>query len=78
LWLVEPTSADRVRIEISQFPDWRRRGDLGWASDGDRIFSAECRLRTLAGALVSELQRLERDHGEFGHDALWGHRSRVI
>jgi hypothetical protein len=73
LWVLEPTGAGVVRIDICEYADWRRRGDRGWASDGKPIFSAECRLRTLAGALVSEVQRLEREHGPAGYEALWGY-----
>jgi len=36
------------------------------------LMDGECRLRTFAGALVSELQRLERTYGAVGYREQWG------
>lgn len=44
---------------------------LGAGSDNQPIFDAETRLRTLAGALLSELQRLLREYGADGYRQRW-------
>ena len=46
---------------------WGGRPD----EDGTVIFHAQCRLRTLAGALLSELQRLERTYGLAEYREKW-------
>lgn len=44
---------------------------LGSGPDNQPIFEAETRLRTFAGALLSELQRLLREHGAAGYKERW-------
>jgi hypothetical protein len=67
-WILEPLSGGRVRIRILEFTQmWGRRPD----EDGKQIFQAECRLRTFAGALVSELQRVEQVYGTAGYRETW-------
>ena len=46
--------------------------------EGTVIFHAQCRLRTLAGALLSELQRLERTYGLVGYREQWEHDFPVL
>jgi hypothetical protein len=58
--IFEPVSEGRVSVRILEFKEmWGGRPD----KDGTVIFHAQCRLRTLAGALLSELQRLEPTYG---------------
>jgi hypothetical protein len=67
-WIFEPLPEGKVRIRILEFPElWGDRPD----EEGKQIFQAECRLRTLAGAMVSALQRLEEKYGVAGYRAKW-------
>ncbi len=67
-WVFEPLPAGQVRVRILEFKEmWGNRPD----EEGTQIFQADCRVRTLAGALVSELQRLERTHGIAGYREKW-------
>jgi hypothetical protein len=67
-WVFEPQPEGNVSIRILEFPEmWSGRPD----EDGEVIFHARCRLRTLAGALLSELQRLERTYGLIGYQEKW-------
>ena len=66
-WTFEPLPEGRVRIRILQFEDLCGQPD----EDGKQIFQAECRLRTLAGAMISALQRLEEKYGVTGYRAKW-------
>src|SRR5262245_5924463 len=63
-WIFEPTPDGKVLIRILEFKElWAQRPD----EEGKEIFSARCGLRTFAGALLSELQRIERDEGLDGY-----------
>jgi hypothetical protein len=67
-WRFERVGGDRVRVRILEFPElWGQAPE----SAGKVIFDAECRLRTLAGALLSELQRLEQTYGAAGYRERW-------
>ena len=67
-WVFEPTPDGLVTVRILEFQElWGDRPD----DEGKEIFSAQCRLRTFAGALLSELQRLERTHGLKGYREKW-------
>ena len=67
-WIFEPLSEGRVSVRILEFKEmWGGRPD----EDGTVIFHAQCRLRTLAGAVLSELQRLERAYGFAGYREKW-------
>lgn len=67
-WVFEPLPEGQVSVRILEFNEmWGGRPDV----EGELIFLAQCRLRTLAGALVSELQRLERTHGLAGYREKW-------
>ena len=67
-WIFEPVSEGRVNVRILEFKEmWGGRPD----EDGAVIFHAQCRLRTLAGAVLSELQRLERTYGLARYRQKW-------
>ena len=66
-WIFEPLPEGRVRVRIFQFDDLCGQPD----EEGKQIFQAECRLRTLAGAMVSVLQGLEEKYGVDGYRAKW-------
>ena len=69
-WILEPTADGQVRIRILEFPElWRQRPD----EEGVVLLDGECRLQTFAGAIVSELKRLERKHGHEGYHNEWEH-----
>jgi hypothetical protein len=59
---------ERVRVRILEFPElWGNRPD----EEGAVVLDADCRLRTFAGALLSELQRLLALHGAAGYKDKW-------
>jgi hypothetical protein len=67
-WIFEPLPEGQVRVRILQFEElWGDRPD----EEGNQIFAAECRLRTLAGAMVSALQTLEQQYGIRGYREKW-------
>jgi len=67
-WLFDRVAEDRVRVRVLEFRElWGNRPD----AEGQLVFDAECRLRTFAGALLSELQRLLRSYGEAGYKEKW-------
>jgi hypothetical protein len=67
-WIFEPLAEGRVSVRILEFEEmWGGRPD----KDGKVISNAECRLRTFAGALLSELQRLESTYGLAGYREKW-------
>jgi hypothetical protein len=67
-WIFEPLPEGQVRIRILEFEElWNDRPD----EQGKQIFAAECRLRTLAGAMVSALQNLEQKYGIPGYREKW-------
>jgi hypothetical protein len=58
----------RLLIRILDFPQtWGDRPD----EEGKVLFEAECRLRTFAGAVLSEAQRLLEKHGREGYVEMW-------
>jgi hypothetical protein len=67
-WIFEPVSEGRVGVRILESKEmWGGHPD----EDGIVIFHAQCRLRILASALLSELQRLERTYGLAGYRGKW-------
>jgi len=67
-WLFDRIGDERLRIRVLDFPElWGNRPD----EEGELLFDAECRLRTFAGALLSELQRLLETYGESGYREKW-------
>ena len=67
-WILEPRPAGRVRIRVLEFPEfWGHEPD----EKGSVLLDAECRLRTFAGAVVSELQRLLAQFGREGYKDRW-------
>ena len=55
-------------IRILDFPQlWGNRPD----EEGKVLFEAECRLRTFAGAVLSESQRLLEKHSPEGYLGMW-------
>ena len=67
-WVIERSDHERARVQIYSFNEtFDRRPD----SDGRLEFEGECRLRTIAGSLLSELQRLLVEHGEAGYRERW-------
>jgi len=67
-WIFEPLPEGKVVVRILEFREmWGGRPD----EEGEVIFHAQCRLRTLAGALLSELQKLERTYGLVGYRQKW-------
>jgi hypothetical protein len=67
-WRFFRQEPDRVLIRIISFPRlWANRPD----EEGKVIFEGECRLRTFAGAVFSESQRLLEEHGVGGYLEIW-------
>lgn len=67
-WRFSRVGADRLRVRILEFPElWGHRPD----EEGKTLFEAECRLRTFAGAVLSELQRLLAEYGVAGYRERW-------
>ncbi len=67
-WRFFRKGPDRLLIRVLDFPGlWSDRPD----EEGQVLFEAECRLRTFAGAVLSESQRLLEKHGPEGYLALW-------
>jgi hypothetical protein len=67
-WIFDRAGADRLRVRILMFNEYDGgRPD----NEGTSVFDAECRLRTFAGALLSELQRLLSEYGEDGYRGRW-------
>jgi hypothetical protein len=65
---IRTTAEGKVAVRIFEFREiWGGRPD----EEGEVIFHAQCRLRTLAGALLSELQKLERTYGLDGYRQKW-------
>ena len=67
-WIFEPLPEGKVCVRILEFREmWGGRPD----EEGEVVLQAQCRLRTLAGALLSELQRIERTYGHAGYREKW-------
>lgn len=67
-WRIFRKEPDRLLIRILEFPQlWGDRPD----EEGQILFEAECRLRTFAGAVQSESQRLLEKHGTDGYLGTW-------
>ena len=67
-WRLDRAGTDRLRVRVLQLADgMARRPD----DEAQVLLDAECRLRTFAGAVLSELQRIDREHGEAGYRRLW-------
>jgi hypothetical protein len=68
VWRFAKVGPDRVRIRILACSDWVR---LRPAATPKKVFEAECRLRTFAGAVLSAAQEVLRTHGEDGYRREW-------
>jgi hypothetical protein len=67
-WRFFRREPDRLLIRILEFPEmWGDRPD----DEGQLLFDAECRLRTFAGAVLSESQRLLEKLGREGYLGIW-------
>lgn len=67
-WRLRRKEPDRLLIRILEFPRlWRDRPD----EEGTPLLDAECRLRTFAGAVFSESQRLLENPGQEGYVSAW-------
>ena len=67
-WRFFRRDPDRLFIRILEFPQlWGDRPD----EDGKPVLEAECRLRSFAGAVLSESQRLLEEHGLQGYLEKW-------
>jgi len=67
-WRCFRKDKDRLYVRILEFPDlWEYRPD----EEGKPILEAECRLRTFAGAVLAESQRLLLKHGVEGYLGMW-------
>jgi hypothetical protein len=67
-WRFFRKEPDRLLIRILDFPQlWGGLPD----EEGKVLFEADCRLRTFAGAVLSESQRLLEKHGCEGYLRLW-------
>jgi hypothetical protein len=67
-WVFEPLPEGKVAIRIIEFTEmWGGRPD----DEGKLIFHAQCQLCALAGAMLSELQRLEHTYGVGGYREKW-------
>jgi hypothetical protein len=67
-WRFFRKDADRLLVRILAFP--KLLGDRP-DEEGKVLLEAECRLRTFAGAVLSEAQRLFEKHGREGYLGLW-------
>jgi hypothetical protein len=67
-WRFFRKEPDRLLIRVLDFPQlWGDRPD----EEGKVLFEAECRLRTFAGAVLAESQRLLEKHGPEGYLGMW-------
>jgi hypothetical protein len=67
-WTLEQVVDGEVQVRILEFAQLRGgRPD----SEGKVLLSEKCRLRTFAGALLSELQRIDREVGRKGYREKW-------
>ena len=67
-WRFIREAPDRLQVRILEFPQlWGDRPD----EEGKVVLDAECRLRTFAGAVLSESQRLLEKHGVEGYLGMW-------
>jgi hypothetical protein len=67
-WRFFRKETDRLLVRILDFPQlWGDRPD----DEGKVLFEAECRLRTFAGAVLSESQRLLEKYGPEGYLGMW-------
>lgn len=68
-WILEPLADGRLRVRVLEFSSLPSdRPD----EEGSVLLDTVCRLRTFAGAVLSEIQRLEREHGVAGYREQWG------
>lgn len=71
-WRFVRKGTDRLLIRMLEFPKlWSR--DIYPDEEGKPVLDAECRLRTFAGAVLSELQRLQAEYGLAGYREKWVH-----
>jgi hypothetical protein len=69
-WRFFRKEPDRLLIRILDLPQlWGDRPD----EEGKVLFQAECRLRTFAGAVLSQSQRLLEKHGPEEYYGMWHH-----
>ena len=70
-WILEPRPNGQVRIRTLKFPE-PEPGEKRPVEEGLVYLDVECDLRTFAGAVVSELERLKEKYGEEGYRDKWG------
>ena len=67
-WRFMRVGVDKVNVRILWFDDtWKDRPE----NDGEMIIDAECRLRTLAGAVLAASQNVLAAHGLEGYRKQW-------
>lgn len=67
-WVMRLAGPGRVSVAILWFDElWSDRPD----EKGEAILTAECRLRTLAGAVLAAAQAVFREHGDEGYRTEW-------
>jgi hypothetical protein len=64
-WRLKRHPPDRVALRITRLTRW------GSGEDGEVVLKGECRLRTLAGAVLAAAQQVIREHGEEGYLRIW-------
>lgn len=67
-WKFDRTDDENVRVRLFwSLPRWNDEHH----DPSTPLFDETCRLRTFAGQLLSELQRLQAQHGQRGYKELW-------
>jgi hypothetical protein len=67
-WRFYHIEPDRVQLRILRFDEcWSKLPD----ERGEVILDAQCRSRTLAGAILAAAQRVLREHGTEGYARQW-------
>jgi len=67
-WQFDRTDGDDLRVRLFwSLPRWNDEAH----DPGTPLFDETCRLRTFAAQLLSELQRLQSQHGPAGYKDLW-------
>lgn len=67
-WLFKRLNDQQVNIKILWFDElWNHKPD----EKGQLMFEANCRLRTLAGAILSASQKVLAEHGLTGYKDKW-------
>jgi hypothetical protein len=67
-WEFRRVGPERVRVRVVEVDDDQPPGRVPVETT---LIDGECRLRTFAGGVLSELQRLLAEHGEAGYRHAW-------